>query len=181
MNYSFILPSGPKGYQPPNLHCRISHGISLQVPKRIRSHRDRSQLHIECRYGTRGGKVENPLDYTHKIDAVLQPADLLTYIWMLCAEELTELPNVVFENCKAFEFCGNTIKRPTLRPCKYCRLQVSLHSINRDQTVSDSAPVLANVHDVTVDCDKSPTNRHEVTNHAENGAVQPANIRTIQN
>ena len=76
---------------------------------------------------------------------------------MLCAEELTELPNVVFENFKGFKFCGNTIKRPALRPCKYCRLDVSLHS---DQTVSDSAPVLSNVHDdhsVTVDCDKSPT------------------------
>ena len=114
------------------------------------------------RYGTRGGKVENLLDLKHKINMVLQPENLLNYIWMLCAEELTELPDVVFENCKGFEFCGNTIKRPALRPCKYCRLEVSLHS---DQTVRDSAPILANVHDVTGDCDKSPTNRHEVRKH----------------
>jgi len=113
------------------------------------------------RYGNRGGKVDNPLDFTHKIDAVLQPKDLLTFIWMLCAEELTELPHVVFENCKAFEFCGNTIKRPALRPCKYCRLQVSLYS---DPTVNDGEPILANVHDVhgvTVDCDKSGDGQHE--------------------
>lgn len=39
-------------------------------------------------------KVENPLDYMHKIDEVIQPKDLLSYIWILCAEELTELANI---------------------------------------------------------------------------------------
>ncbi len=113
------------------------------------------------RYGNRGGKVDNPMEFTHKIDAVLQPKDLLTFIWMLCAEELTELPDVVFENCKAFEICGNTIKRPTVRRYRNCKLGVSLYS---DPTVNDGEPILANVHDVhgvTVDCDKSGDDRHE--------------------
>ena len=39
-------------------------------------------------------KVETLLDYTHKIDEVIQPKDLLSYIWILCAEELTELANI---------------------------------------------------------------------------------------
>ena len=118
------------------------------------------------RYGTRGGKIENPMNYTYKINPVLQPQDLLTYIWILCAEELTEIPSVDFDSCKNFEICRSVIKRSRSRSCKHCREMVHvLQGEDSTDAVGNTVPTLASkdsVNGLTVACDKSPTNRHEV-------------------
>ena len=69
-------------------------------------------------------KNANPANDTYRIEPVLQPKDLLGYIWMLVAEEFTEIPSVNFENCKGFDNCGNVLKRTRSRACRYCRLVV---------------------------------------------------------
>ena len=69
-------------------------------------------------------KNANPTNNTYRIEPVLQPKDLLGYIWMLVAEEFTEIPTVNFENCKGFNNCGNVLKRTRSRSCRYCRLMV---------------------------------------------------------
>ena len=70
------------------------------------------------------GEQDIPLDYGYKIDAVLYPKDLLAYIWLLIAEEFTEIPNVDFVNCKGFDKCENTLKRARSRACKHCQKSV---------------------------------------------------------
>ena len=109
------------------------------------------------RFGSRSDLDVNPLDYTYKIEAVLQPKDLLTYIWMLCAEELTELPDVDFEPCKNFDECGNVLKRSRFRACQHCNKMV----IQRASTyVAINADYVENIQ-----CLKSPTKAHEVRKH----------------
>ena len=63
---------------------------------------------------------------------MLCPKDLLAYIWLLVAEEFTEIPNVDFVNCKGFADCGNTLKRARSRPCKHC--QKSVYSVTSYQS-----------------------------------------------
>jgi len=101
---------------------------------------------------------ESPLNL--KIETVLQPKDLLSFIWMLCAEELVELPEFEFEPCQNFDECGNVLKRPRVRICQHCNRQViqraatyALYKTTDDDDVAD------------VTCDKSSTRAHEARPH----------------
>lgn len=133
----------------------------------------------------------NPLGYGYKIDAVLRPKDLLGYIWLLVAEEFTEIPNIDFVNCKGFSNCGNTLKRARSRACRHCQKFVysvtsyqSSDLAQTDDLINQAVPVHlqreewgdsknSTVQDVTVLihknsngresdlCDKSPDSLHE--------------------
>ena len=101
---------------------------------------------------------ETPLNL--KIETVLQPKDLLSFIWMLCAEELVELPEFEFEPCQNFDECGNVLKRPRVRICQHCNRQVIqrastyvLYKKSDDDGVDD------------VGCAKSSSRAHEARPH----------------
>ena len=96
----------------------------LNVPRDANGIRTQPKISIE--------EQATPLGYGYKIDAVLCPKDLLAYIWLLVAEEFTEIPNVDFVNCKGFADCGNTLKRARSRPCKHC--QKSVYSVTSYQS-----------------------------------------------
>ena len=111
------------------------------------------------------GNKSNPL--TYKIETVLQPKDLLTYIWMLCAEELTELPDVEFEPCKNFDECGNLLKRDRARACKHCNKLV----VQRNATYVVTKKSNAGYADY-FECSKSLTKVHEVRKHQREYCTQ---------
>ena len=139
------------------------------------------------RFGSRSDKKikkedlenkNNPLRL--KIVPVLQPQDLLTYIWMLCAEELVELPDVEFEPCKNFDECGNVLKRDRARSCKHCNKMVVQHKeagfvwwsvVQRKSTYAHAKKSDADYVDYT-ECSKSFTKVHEVRNHQREYCTQ---------
>jgi len=107
------------------------------------------------------------LEDTYAIETVLQPKDLLTYIWMLCAEELTELPDVEFEPCKNFDECGNVLKRDRARACKHCNKLV----VQRNSTYLLYKKSNADYADY-FECSKSLTKIHEVRKHQREYCTQ---------
>jgi hypothetical protein len=56
------------------------------------------------RYGNRGGKVDNPMEFTHKIDAVLQPKDLLTFIGCCVRRNLLNFRMLFLRIAKLLKF-----------------------------------------------------------------------------
>lgn len=92
--------------------------------------RDANGIRTQPKISTEGQAT--PLGYGYKIDTVLCPKDLLAYIWLLVAEEFTEIPNVDFVNCKGFSNCENTLKRARSRACKHC--QKSIYSVTSYQS-----------------------------------------------
>jgi len=140
---------------------------------------------LDARRGGFGGKGDkafgskddkkhvNPTEFTYKIESVLQPQDLLTYIWMLCLEELTELLDVEFDQCTNFDECGNVLKRDRARACKHCNKIVVQHKeagfvwwsvIQRKSTYAHAKKTNADYVDY-VECSKSLTKVHEVRKH----------------
>ena len=93
-------------------------------------------------------------------------------IWMLCAEELTELPDVEFEPCKNFDECGNVLKRDRARACKHCNKLV----VQRNATyVVTKKPNAGYVDDVG--CTKSSTGEHEVRKHQREFCTQSCSAK----
>ena len=126
------------------------------------------------KFGSKDDKKNvNPTEFTYKIESVLQPQDLLTYIWMLCLEELTELHDVEFDPCKNFNECGNVLKRDRARACKHCNKLVVQHKeagfvwwsvVQRNSRYAIAKKADADYVDY-VECSKSLTKVHEVRKH----------------